>query len=76
MYLGDVPPATITYGGIATNATFTNAASVMYITITHPTISYNYIPFVKMYSPRVSTTDNDPFQNGNTNWWVYKLSST
>ena len=78
VYLGDVPPSTITFGGIVTNATYSDSNSVAVINITHTAIPFtSYLVFAIPYSNRSSTNENDPWVYTNPNGhWVYKVSST
>ena len=77
VWLGDVPPSTITYGGIITNATYTDASNVVTITLTHSTIPYsNYIIVTNTYSNRSDTFDNDWAVNNVLKFWVRPVSTT
>jgi hypothetical protein len=58
--LGDIPPSAITVGGIITAATYSDAANLVTIELTHSAIPYtNYLIFAAPYSNRSSSTDND-----------------
>ena len=80
MYLGDVPPSTVTFGGIVTSAGYNAVESpgMIFLDVNHTAIPFtNYVVFAIPYSNRSSTSDNDPWYNGNANGhWVYKVSST
>jgi hypothetical protein len=80
IYLGDVPPSTVTFGGIITSAGYnsTESPGMVFIDANHTAIPFtNYVVFAIPYSNRSSTSDNDPWVYGNpNNHWVYKVSST
>ena len=64
MFLGDVPPSVITYGGIITNAVYLLTTPLITITLTHSSIGFtNYIVLAMPYSTRSSALDNNAFEN-------------
>ena len=78
--MGDVPPSTITFGGVVTSAGYNavDAPGMVFIDANHTAIPFtNYLVFAIPYSNRSSSNENDPWYNGNPNGhWVYKVSST
>ena len=72
VYLGNVPPSTITYDGIITNATYTDSASAVKIDLTHTAIPYtNYIVIARLFANDNTSNTNNPFYDSDADGhWV------